>query len=492
MLFVLQLPFSDARPFVPGKAGKLDLPDWPPRNAIPPQFVRYFGQATPRYRGADFAWVDETSYYRAGRALRLEGLGSIKITGQPAKVKPRCVFRRLLSDGEAVTRVELGVSLKTMQSPIRTADLLQRIQAFLRLPSRVPIPTASEDKRGELARQGPSLATLFTWATTNHREEISQRAQKFVDFGMPLLVIDLEGEHVDDWDQIFHRLDPDQLAGLHLGFAWLQVDGMAIPAWILQGGGAGSAQLRSLRLCLLRLHAEQEALDGVLRQFRRSRIHFQPGTEEGDLLEDYLNRATRLIQTDHWAGFSQSSILAAFNASVSSQETASRRSLIQRHEMVRQQVWKKAERFEQERTSRRVIKMVAINTGDTNVTNQQFTFSGGHVTGVNINSPGARVDHIRTSFLESQPQDDLRQAVDELHHQIKSLLEHDLPEEQQRKIVKDLQVFTEQAADPEPHKGILEVTGKGLIEAAQTVAEMVGPITTAVKGVLGLLGVVLA
>jgi hypothetical protein len=46
-----------------------------------------------------------------------------------------------------------------------------------------------------------------------------------------------------------------------------------------------------------------------------------------------------------------------------------------------------------------------------------------------------------------------------------------------------------EAAKANPKKEQLSVSGKGLIEAAKTAAEMAGPIVTAVKAVLGLFGV---
>jgi hypothetical protein len=39
-----------------------------------------------------------------------------------------------------------------------------------------------------------------------------------------------------------------------------------------------------------------------------------------------------------------------------------------------------------------------------------------------------------------------------------------------------------EAAAGKPDLEVMKVTGKGLIEAAQTVAEMVGPVSAAVKG----------
>ena len=48
--------------------------------------------------------------------------------------------------------------------------------------------------------------------------------------------------------------------------------------------------------------------------------------------------------------------------------------------------------------------------------------------------------------------------------------------------------FVEEASASKPNRSLLKVTGKGLIEAANAVAEMVQPISKAVKVVLSLFG----
>jgi hypothetical protein len=49
--------------------------------------------------------------------------------------------------------------------------------------------------------------------------------------------------------------------------------------------------------------------------------------------------------------------------------------------------------------------------------------------------------------------------------------------------------LTEEAAQPQPNKEQIELSGKGLIEAAKTCAEMAGPVITATKAVLEFFGV---
>ena len=63
--------------------------------------------------------------------------------------------------------------------------------------------------------------------------------------------------------------------------------------------------------------------------------------------------------------------------------------------------------------------------------------------------------------------------------------------ETMEEVAGNFKTLAQQAAEPKPIKSVLQVTGQGLVDAAKTVAEMIGPVNAAVKGVLALFGVVL-
>ena len=85
----------------------------------------------------------------------------------------------------------------------------------------------------------------------------------------------------------------------------------------------------------------------------------------------------------------------------------------------------------------------------------------------------------------------IKTALEALHDQAKPLAEK-LPEDADKEgVANKTEALTKAATAAKPGKAMLKVTGEGLIEAAQTVAGMAGPIATAVGAVLGMFGLVL-
>jgi hypothetical protein len=343
MLIVAQFPIADARGFVADRAGRLRVPDWPPAVSINPQFVRCFGPAVRRRRGADAAWLDEHTFCKANRALRFPGLHAGRLAGQLA---PACAFRRLLSDGEAVTRVELGIgcpkgwALKNNPS-FSDAAATEIIRHVLALQSEVPTPSGKLVRR-ELVRQGAPLAKIFASATTGRGGDV-RRATALVAAGSPLLIIEFDRFALRGKPTSFKTVEAQHVLGADLSFGRITVGTTEVGVWLI---GPVQRDHRSLRLCLLRLHAEQEALDLVLRYLRRDEIVFRPRTEEGKRLESYFNRATKVILQRRFARIEQSAILEAARAVTEIARKDVHTELLERLEGARRQIRLKIEEYD--------------------------------------------------------------------------------------------------------------------------------------------------
>ena len=72
--------------------------------------------------------------------------------------------------------------------------------------------------------------------------------------------------------------------------------------WVLGSERATSQTIRNLRLCLLRLHAEQEVLVAFLGRLASGAIAYCPGKPVGERIDAYVNKATRRIDRSHWGG----------------------------------------------------------------------------------------------------------------------------------------------------------------------------------------------
>ena len=116
MLVTVQLPFTDARHFLPcSLTGQLPLVSSFTELTPGEDFIRAFGPLRKRHRGGVSAWPGEELYANAARALRVVPFGPVSaediINGvfRLPRGNPRVAFRRLMSDGTATTRVETGI-----------------------------------------------------------------------------------------------------------------------------------------------------------------------------------------------------------------------------------------------------------------------------------------------------------------------------------------------------------------------------------------------
>jgi hypothetical protein len=82
--------------------------------------------------------------------------------------------------------------------------------------------------------------------------------------------------------------------------------------------------------------------------------------------------------------------------------------------------------------------------------------------------------------------DEIKQAMNTLVQLVGELREQIEDEGTRQSLDTDLQTLVAEATNAQPRKKRLEFSGEGLIDAAQTVASMTKPITTAVAGLLKL------
>lgn len=119
-----------------------------------------------------------------------------------------------------------------------------------------------------------------------------------------------------------------------------------------------------------------------------------------------------------------------------------------------------------------VINNVTINLGNGS------TFTGPISVGENI----------RVSFgaAASTNEDQLRQQLEAVVGLVSKLAEVMDTVDKKNDVSVQLKSFVEEAKKEKPSKWMLDISSKGLLDAAKTVAEMAAPITTAVKAVLQL------
>lgn len=272
----LQFPISDSRAFATSQTTRLDVPDWPdPRTYGNPQFVRRFGPAAERSLGPDAAWTDERIYCRARRAIGFPELRRARLRAGEFTVRPFLVFRRLICDRTtAVARVEVGIvgSLPAYAPSLVPAAVESLVRDVLALNTDV-FDLDDGVVRADLSEQGRRLARLFAFATSRRKlAAATPQELDLVQFGRPVVIAEFDDGEVLALPKHAQAIGGTVTGDAELVFYDERTRGGRVPVWVLRRGTTPEPVLRSLRLCLLRLHAERECLDRVLAHVQASRI----------------------------------------------------------------------------------------------------------------------------------------------------------------------------------------------------------------------------
>jgi polyhydroxyalkanoate synthesis regulator phasin len=509
---ILQYPWLDARPMTSGLPTVLTRPAWPPtarerpmpgawrgrrKNATPGSvdFLHSFGIAEQR-RLPDKAWEDESAVFRADRAMRLRGFANgqtakTEIEGVDVHLNPSCQFRWVQSESKRVAwRAMLGLRIDLELRGLSTLrmDLCRRLafwpqETIAEILDYVLDLDLAIPRRGESSTRpvvaparsaGEYLARAYGWATTS-RERLTMwpDASRHVVAGLPgvLVIVD---EPLDK-GRLFQRLDQDRVT-LPYAEIWVP-DRLQLgvrPIWILQATGLEPEKFRSLRLCLLRLHAEREAFRLFLAQYDTSQLTLPHSEGPTQIFSDYVDKTAKMLfRKKPWKGIPQSEIQNAIDALEQVEQSGTTRTLehLRRRARELQRKWN---------------DMIAKREGRPIVNNYTNTSGRGNVVIVN-----SQITDSFNRFHNSEPkpeldtemkklQEQVRRLVDELNRQGKADRVHE--------VATHIDTLTKQASSPTPMESYLKVSKEGLINAARAVADLAGPIATTVQTIMSLLG----
>lgn len=166
MFIIVQIPFADLRPLLPGERGRLKSPDWEADE--PKGFVRGFGKISARNLSG-FGLVGESRFADMDNAIRFPEL--IEDADSGWSIVPW--FRRLYFDGQIAGRFEIGFRIlrdedgefgkEEVVAPIRPALLAQSL-----LTTTVQINSIDGSKlRVPFARCSKPLGMAYLAASTS-------------------------------------------------------------------------------------------------------------------------------------------------------------------------------------------------------------------------------------------------------------------------------------------------------------------------------------
>ncbi len=307
MLLALQFPLADSRPFVQD-SGLRRVPRWlEPRPDE--EFLRYFGMIRLRKSGGLPGWVGENEICEANQALRFpRGLGSVP-ADQDWLIRLQCLYRRFYSDGYAVGKYEVGVGPLTvyrnqaakgagqLSSPGLTGEQISAlVNHFLHTPVAIRNPQTGQPVEVEMGRAGKALAALYLAASGDN----PAAPDWWVVNGAPLLFLEHRDRQPLKLAQPRRTVELDEQYQLNLSYCLWPYAGGSIRMWVLQRQNRTPYRdeyrvARTLRVYLMRLHAEHECLQALLRNIRDEHLTVARGDPESEALQAQLRRSMERI-----------------------------------------------------------------------------------------------------------------------------------------------------------------------------------------------------
>jgi hypothetical protein len=309
MLLALQFPLADSRPFVKD-SGLRRIPGWlEPRPDE--EFLRYFGMIRLRKSGGLPGWVGENEVCEANQALRFpRGLGSVP-ADHARRIRLHCLYRRFYSDGYAVGKYEVGVGpLTAARNPaaddagqLSSSSLTgKHISALVNLLLHTPVairnPQTGRPAEVELGRAGKALAALYLAASSDL--PAAAAPDWWVVNGAPLLFLEHRDREPLKLAQPRRTVELAEQYQLTLSYCLWPYAGGRIRMWVLQRQKRSPYSdeyrvARTLRVYLMRLHAEHECLQTLLRNIRDGHLTVARGDPEAKALQDQLRRSMERI-----------------------------------------------------------------------------------------------------------------------------------------------------------------------------------------------------
>jgi hypothetical protein len=494
VLVVVQFPFFDGRGFTEGGFGRLTRPSWPPETGIPRQFLRRFGQASTRKKGADQAWSDESAFMGASRAIGFPDLASVDLGPSAGGFRPAGAFRRLLCDPtRTIVRLEIGLSHQGERGPsgrlpfptaLNETMSGNLVEGLLALPTIVP--RQRDGPRRPLQRQGLDLARLYATSTTRWKVPPSGEPMDYLEVGQPVVVVQFRQD--DRWTMPtwMTAVKPGSIGGARLGFG--RVGAGNVGTWFLGPGVDDDHELliRSLRVCLLRLHARQEALDGLIRQMEVRRVVYEPYTPAGEALSRYIQAALKEINKKvSNREFSQSALLEAMDAASAVSIPGKEVMRVAQLDAARGQIKEATNAYLRRREADREVKIFKDGAvGEINIKGNNV------LTGVNF-MIAKRIQDVRVNMNNSNAKEEVKAAVNDLSTEAEELVKA-LPDEQSKaEVAAAVETIAAEAQKDNPTEFLVKAAGNALITAGQKVQEFSEPISKAVNTVLGILKIAL-
>jgi hypothetical protein len=268
-------------------------------------FVRSFGVVKKRNLGGLRGWVGESTQCEAHHALKI-AIKNFKDPIGNVTIPLNLAFRRFYFDGISVGKLEVGLTTGIETQIDLTRDQSGKLlHHFLSLPADVSAglhnhnltSTQSNGSPSKLVTVGPAIARLYSAATLLHKPNL-QLENWWVLAGPPLVFLIQRSDEtirIPFKGQIIPRS-----ADFNCELSYYEIPYPTRVAntrmWVMRlAEDQDYRSVRALKICLLRLHAEFSALRLIGRNIGSGKIEIAKNSSESELLQEYMNSATRRI-----------------------------------------------------------------------------------------------------------------------------------------------------------------------------------------------------
>jgi hypothetical protein len=499
-LFVnLEIPFADARPFLDGDVGRLKSPTWP----LPDpegEFVRSCGRIEIRRRGGIAPWSGEGDYCDARQAVKFpDSLGSIRFEGAEHGVGLRGVYRRYLSTGLAMSRLDVGIVPERFRYAPVAAKSAEFMRSVLHACMTVPVRTVRTQPPtyAPLIAAAPHIARHILEATTA-TSALDKIENWWLCAGRPMVLTEYRVDRFPHIPRPRREVAPIDDLALRLSHFYMRIKGHDVGVWLLgYRPGTDPEALRRMRVHLSRLHAEREALRKILTHIARGSLALD-GSDAAERLQSYLNEACSSVTRRRWYGNEQLPILDAAYVSDALVSEGDRESLFREVERARRAIASKVRRVADTVPSQNSKLVTNIETAETvivaptleglNMEDKRVQIVGNQGT---LHGVFGSDNTIQESFQNSVNRiqnagasDELKDLLLELSGAVKTLIESVEDRTTAEQATRDLDAFTKEATSDSPRRPMLASLGAALKEAADVAEKVAAPIAKAVAAIL--------
>ncbi len=495
MLLILQFPIADSRLFCKEKCNRLSRPSWP-EPVVGSDFVRSIGGVHHRPLGGIGGeyWESEKSYCDAKGLVKFQN--TIYYPGTNESIGVDIVFRRLYFDGRAAAKIEIGFKISRILREVNLDIYCKTV-----LNTMITVPPAQDAKVGiiqpsKLILAGTMIARGYCLSTTKHSAVSTPKFPWGVNAGQPLVIAETSSADTKLMHGSFDlaNLSIDS-ASFKLYHATKVISGITYRLWILNriGAGRGRKDVRNLRLWLSRIHAEKETIHTLFRSIADGRLDIPVRGEVSDLFQRYLVDAIKKL--NHYGNNLHRHHGNEIESEALRLETIAHpgyiKSIITAFEAadIRPSVKKKILEFvhKQDDRSRTQIQfnINRLVTMEATVDNRQYQANviGTGNTVIVANS----IDNIFNKLSQSAIPDNVGIELEKIRTMLKELLPKLTSDQDRQAVQDDTDSFLKEATKPNPRKNLLEITGEGLVKAAQICAEIASPLASSVRTIIALL-----